>query len=383
MLSHLASGYLVPRLFIVLEYPTLAGGEMSLLSVLGGVQAAGYEVSAAAPPRGRLADALRHQGVAIHPLELHDTSGLRWPLEQSRARLAQLLRAAQPDLVHANSLAMGRLLGPVVAELGTPSLAHLRDIVRLSRQAIADLNCHRRLLAVSRATRDYHVAAGLAANKTVVVPNGVDLQRFQPRAPTGTIHRQLGLPPTARLIGTIGQISLRKGVDVMLDAFRAIVGQSSEDIHLLVVGSRFSEKEESRDLERQLRCAAEVGRLKGRVHFLGYRDDVASLLPELTLLVHTARQEPLGRVLLEAAAAGRAIVATDVGGTAEIFPPGLAAARLVPPDDPARLAHEIRTLLDDAPACRQLAAAARRRAVDAFGVDRAATALIDQYRQTL
>ena len=68
----------------------------------------------------------------------------------------------------------------------------------MSRQAIADLNCHSRLLAVSEATRQFHVAQGLAGEKTFVLYNGIDLEQFRPRPPTGYLHRQLGLPETCR-----------------------------------------------------------------------------------------------------------------------------------------------------------------------------------------
>src|SRR5208283_1505697 len=110
-----------------------------------------------------------------------------------RRRLAEILLRQRGTLLHANSLAMGRLSGPVAAELSLPSLSHLRDIVSLSRQAVADLNCHARLLAVSAATRQFHVAQGLDAAKTCVLYNGIDLERFRPRAATGFLHRQLGL----------------------------------------------------------------------------------------------------------------------------------------------------------------------------------------------
>jgi glycosyltransferase involved in cell wall biosynthesis len=149
----------------------------------------------------------------------------------------------------------------------------------------------------------------------------------------------------------------------------------------LIVGARYSEKDESRRLEDDLRAAA--ARLDGRVHLLGVRTDVDQLLPELTLLVHAARQEPLGRVLLEAAAAGTAIIATDVGGTREIFPPGSGAASLVSPDDATALASEIERLAGDEAERQRLKAAARERAVTAFDVARAGPALADQYREVL
>ena len=98
-------------------------------------------------------------------------------------------------------------------------------------------------------------------------------------------------------------------------------------MHYVIVGQRHSEKAESRQFatigqgHARLACTQRARAAPARVHFLGVRNDVCRLLDELTLLVHPARQEPLGRVLLEAAAAGVAVIATDVGGTPEIFPP--------------------------------------------------------------
>ena len=82
------------------------------------------------------------------------------------------------------------------------------------------------------------------------------------------------------------------------------------------------------------------------------------LLAELTLLVHPARQEPLGRVLLEAAAAGVPVVATDVGGTREIFSDD--EAELIVPDDVAALAAAIERMLADESLRRRRGAAASR-----------------------
>lgn len=374
------------QLLLLCEYASLNGGEQSMLSTLEGVRAAGFAPAVAAPAAGPLADALRDRRVEVLPFETHDRSGRRRPQDALRRELARLIRQRRPDLLHANSLSMGRLSGPVAAELGLPSLAHLRDIIRLSRRAIGDLNCHTRLLAVSAATRDYHLNAGLAAAKTHVLPNGVDLQRFRPRAPSGYLHQEFGLPSAARLIGTIGQLALRKGQDVLAKAASLLgrqsggeLGDASDEVHYLLVGERYSDKDESRRFEADLRAAA-AGAMAGRFHLLGYRRDVAELLGELTLLVHPARQEPLGRVLLEAAASGVAAIATDVGGTREIFPPESQSARLVPPGDAPALARAIAELTADAPERRRLAAAARRRAESAFDLRTATAGLVTHYQ---
>ncbi len=208
----------MPTVLILCEYATLNGGERSMLATLGGIARAGYQVRVAAPACGPLAETLGSEGVEVVSFEPRDPQGVRLPLAELRCRLAEILGRHRPALLHANSLAMGRLSGPVAAEFPLPSLSHLRDIVTLSRQAIADLNCHTRLLAVSEATRQFHVAQGLAAEKTFVLYNGIDLQEFRPHPPTGYLQRQLGLACDVPLIGTIGQISLRKGHDVLAAA---------------------------------------------------------------------------------------------------------------------------------------------------------------------
>ena len=366
---------------LLCEYSTLGGGERSMLATLDYVRQAGFSPAVLAPPRGPLAEALRARDVEVLPWTSHDTAGARLPQDRLRARLAELLRGRRGDLLHANSLSMGRLSGPVAAELRLPSVAHLRDIIKLSDRAIADLNCHTRLLAVSEATCDHHAAGGLAADKLHILYNGVDLERFRPRSQSGYLHRQLGIAADAQLIGTIGQISLRKGQDILARAAARLADRLSS-VHYLIVGQRHSRKEESREFEADLRAAA-GGPLAGRIHFLGQRDDVAEILGELTLLVHPARQEPLGRVLLESAAAGVPVVATDVGGTREILPPQSGSARLVPPDDPEALAAAILELTADEELRSRLAAAARRRTEEVFDIRRAAEGLVKHYQQVL
>jgi glycosyltransferase involved in cell wall biosynthesis len=372
----------MPRLVILCEFLTLLGGERSMLSTLLAVGAAGFDVHVAAPPAGALADAVREAGVPVVEWTTHDAAGERRPVEAIRGDLSRLVARLAPNLVHANSLSTARLAGPVLAAAGVKSLGHLRDIVGLSQQAIDDVNRLDRLVAVSLSTRAFHVAQGIDATKCLVVNNGVDLEEFRPRVPTGYLHRELGVAPQVPFVASIGQVGMRKGSDVALEAAMRWAAAVT-DVHWLVVGERTSKKDEARELERQLYERAREPPLTGRVHFLKTRDDVSRLLPECSLLVHAARQEPLGRVLLEAAACGAAVVATDVGGTREIFKSEAAGAVLVPPDDPAALAEAVIALLSDPDRRRSLGEAGRRRAVEAFDVTVAAARLIDVYHSVL
>ncbi len=366
------------RVAWLFEYPTLHGGERSLLAAWPALKAAGIRATALAPPRGPLYAALIRDRVEVVPFETHDVAERPPTLGESRDRLAAALLALRPDVLHANSLAMGRLSGPVAADLGLPSLAHLRDIIKLSRAVVADLNRHTRLLAVSLATRDFHVAQGLLAEKLQVHYNGVDLARFRPQAPTGWLKGRFGLPSGAVLIGTIGQLVMRKGHDVLARAAGKLA-HTHQNVHWIIVGSSHSQNADAVEYESGLRQLFGAAGLADRVHFVGELEGVESLLPDLTLLVHPARQEPLGRVLLEAAAAGVPCVATDVGGTREIFPPKANAARLVPGGDENALADAIAQLLADAPERHRLGQAARRRAEEAFDIRGAAARLLETY----
>ncbi len=374
----------MPQLLIICEHPTLLGGERSMLSVIGAVEDAGFSVAIMAPPEGPLAEVCAFRDLHLVPLLTRDFSGKTLPQSNRREYIAAQLAHLRPDLVHANSLAMARLVGPVAKELGLASVGHLRDIIKLSRRAIDDMACCSRLLAVSHATRDYHIAAGLPADKTHVLYNGVDLYEFMPRRSSGALHCELHLPHQAVLIGAIGQLGLRKGQDTLLTA-ASLLAAELPDVHYVLIGRRWSDKDEALQFESDLHTTAQ--RI-GNVHFLGVRDDVSLILDELTTLVHPARQEPLGRVLLEASAAGLPIVATDVGGTREIFGIGpktdLSAARetalLVPPDDPDALAGTIAALMRNPDLQKQLGQAARKRAEENFDARVAAANLIEHYR---
>jgi len=372
----------MPRLLILCEFPTLLGGEQSMLATLPTVASAGFDIVVAAPRDGMLAGALLARGIDQVSWETTDGQGKRFPLTALRERLESIFCSVRPDLVHANSLSTARIAGPVTSHCGIPSIGHLRDIISLTSQAVEDLNKHSALLAVSHATRDFHVAQGLNSTKCRVLYNGVDLAKFRPRSSVGYLHRQLGLPFDATLVAVIGQLGLRKGTDIALAAALQVAEQQP-NVQWLIAGERTSGKLESEEFEKKLHDLADQPPLAGHVHFLGTRRDVAQWLAECTLLVHAARQEPLGRVLLEAAACGLAVVATDVGGTREIFPIGSSSAVLVPSDRPQEIAEAVGSLLNDADRRRALGSAARCRAEEAFDIRVAAKRLADIYEQVM
>ena len=148
-----------------------------------------FEFAAIAPPEGPLTEALRQRDIQQFSLRFHDAEGHRLSRENLVAQLVECVRDAKADLVHANSLSMGRLLGAAAVDLKVPTAAHLRDIVGLSGAAVADLNRHQLLVAVSQATSDFHAAQGVHARRMRVIYNGVDCVRFSPKPRSETRRR--------------------------------------------------------------------------------------------------------------------------------------------------------------------------------------------------
>lgn len=297
------------KALLVSEYGALNGGEFSFLTALPKLQDAGFRFSAALPGDSGFGDLLRQRGVAVHDFRFHGDDGKRKPQPEIRAGLAELIGNLGPSIVHANSLAAARILGPVTAESSAIGLGYLRDIIKLSRKAIDDIALLDRIVAVSQATADFHAQRGMPAEKITVIHNGVDLEHFRPTA------ARKALP---QIVLCVGQIGIRKGLDLSLEMLTPVFQQVS-NVELWIVGERHSQKGEAIQYEQTLKRFAQQHFAEDRVKWLGRRSDIPDLMRRASVLVHAAKQEPLGRVLLEAAAAGLPIVTTHVGGTPEIL----------------------------------------------------------------
>lgn len=341
-----------------------------MLAVLSQLHQRSFEFTAFCPTNGLLHSQLEKLNIGCHPISFHDEQGQRLSREDVALQIVPILKTDTFDLLHANSLSMSRLTGALAEQFPVPCSGHLRDIIKLSKATIQDLNQNQRLVAVSEATKTFHIAQGLQSEKVTVCYNGVNTNRFQPRPATGFLKQELGLENDALLCLTIGQIGLRKGQDILAQAATILASQGDQNLHFLLVGERHSQKQESIDFDQAITTAFENPILQGRLHRLGYREDINLLMNEADLLVHPAKQEPLGRVLLEAIASGLPIVTTDVGGTKEIVQHE-ETALLAPANDPVQLATAIKQSLSDQDLSKKMTFAGRQRALELFTQERA------------
>jgi glycosyltransferase involved in cell wall biosynthesis len=363
------------RIAVLFEYPSLNGGERSMLAVIDELRNRNsrFEFVALAPPAGPLAVALSERAVSILSFEQHQPNGTRKAPNLLRTELLSMIERVHPRVLHSNSLAMGRLTGSTANRISCSCSSHLRDIMRISKAAMADLNRNGRLAAVSRATREYHVSRGMDPRRVDVVYNGVDTSEFQPRLKSDCLIRELGLPANAFVVLTVGQIGLRKGLDVLAESAVDVCGRI-RNLHFVIVGERHSVKAESIEFERGLDQRIRQAGFGNRWHRLGRRTDVSRLMNAADLLVHTAHQEPLGRVLLEAASSGLPVIATNVGGTPEILEHNFSAV-LINAGDVSALSAAILQLYHDAAQRKTLAQHARQTIEESFTVELAANNL--------
>jgi len=373
------------RVAVVFEYSTLLGGERSMLACTDWWKRhdESLDIVGVVPPAGPLIDSLKARSIDVVVWEKPDADmDNSSALNDLGVSLLKSLLQTQPDVIHGNSLSMGRQLGRIVSStsnaIAIPTSCHLRDIVKLSAAAVRDLNELDSLIAVSEATGRFHTRQGVESKRIRVIPNGLDLQLFCPREKTGSLCRELGISSESKVILTIGQIGLRKGQDVLAEAAPMIV-RSVPSVHFVLVGERTSTKQESVDFERSISQSFESNGLSDRLHWLGRRSDVEHLIPECDVLVHPANQEPYGRVLLEAAACGIPVVATDVGGTSEIVV-DQGTGLLVPPKNPGELARATIEVLANDSVRKVLGHRARERAIKLFDVGISAEAIARQWR---
>lgn len=308
------------------------------------------------------------------------------PVNDLRALLTlyRVIRRGRFDLVHTHTSKAG-ILGRLAAWLaGAPRIVHTphghafsgyagrattRLFILLERAAARFTD---RIIGLTDQEVRDHLDRGIGRpGQFTSIPSGVELAGFEkpPDAPP-VLKTSLGLPPTACVLGCVGRLEPVKGHRVLLDAFADLAPRFPE-LCLALVGDG--------ELLPELGAQARQAGLADRVRFLGWRDDIASVLHAFDVFVFPSLNEGMGRALVEAMAAGRPIVASRAGGIPEVLGGGQAGL-LVAPGSAPDLARGIETLLLDPALGARLGEVARERA-RAYSVDAMLEQIETLYRE--
>lgn len=382
------------KVLCVSHTSTVGGAERSLLDLLSGLPPE-VDARVACPAPGPLSNALREAHIPVFPIPGTNASlkrdprsaalGLAWGASATGRLFAHTARML-PHVIHANSVRAGLISVPAGRAARVPVVVHLRD--RLPRSILADA-CQSIVAAGSQImiANSRFTAEGLrnvtSRGSVAIVYNPVDLSRFgSPAVDRDEMRRRLRLDREALVFGVIGQITPWKGQYEAVEAFSRL-RNGSPGAHLLIVGeAKFvsaTTRYDNRGYARSIKRAAEELGVADRVHFLGERGDIPSVMGMLDALLVPSWEEPFGRVVVEGMALGIPVLATRCGGPAEIIDDGVDGV-LLAPRSPERWTEALDAIARSPDLRRHMGARAVQRADD-FALPNHVTQVCEVYRQ--
>ena len=329
------------RLFFLIRSLGNGGAERQLVALARGLDKRRFAVTVAAfYDGGELRSQLEDlQGVRVLSLGKKG----RWDVVSFLLRLWREARRARPDIVHgymgvANELALlvGRLAGGKVVwglRASYRDFSHYDWVSRLSFRVGATLSRFADLIIVnSWAGLRHHASRGYAPGRMIVIPNGIDTERFRPDLEAGRAMRAAwGVPAGAPLVGLVGRLDPVKDHPTFLKAAVEVVRQASEVRFVCIGGGPARYRETLEVLSRELD-------LSNHLIWVGDQSDMRAAFNALDLLVLSSHGEGFPNVVGEAMACGVPCVVTDVGDAGRIVgDTGL----VVPPREPGALAQGI------------------------------------------
>lgn len=336
------------------------GAETQLVRVALGMRDRGWRVSVTSLLRpGPMAEPLERGGVPVASSLLPSVR----PLAIARAALG--LRRVRPDVLcafmyHATlaATAAAPFVGrpAVVSSMRSPAFGRRgRDdvVASLARSQRIDAVVSNSQLAARGLDRK------LPESMLHVIGNGLDFDEWSPDGSAAhRVRASLGAEPGERLFLAVGNWRWEKDYPTLLEAFRRLRGAEERPSRLLIAGRGEPD-------ERSARLLAQLG---ASVVVLGARDDVRDLMRAADVFVLSSCSEGLPNVVLEAAATGTPVVATDVGGVREIV--DASGSHVVPPEDPEQLAAAMAKTLSAADdQLQRMGTAARERARARFELE--------------
>jgi glycosyltransferase involved in cell wall biosynthesis len=382
-------------------YPPRGGAETRFLSYLSGLEQRDVSVRLLSgtpkakkiteqdkaqdwyqTPPGSILPTEPINGVPIHRVRLPDKSGWRRIAMFNRALLTYCCQTDyKPDVVQLieplsplSSLWLPRLKALGVTRVFAYTLPYelpepmFKKTLRLNglRLLFKQLDC---VVTGSETTRAHAAELGLRT-RTEVIPNGVNLQRFQPVSGEGkkALKLSLGLGEMSRVMTTVGSIIPRKGIDLLLESWVALA-RRFPDLHFVLVGPRTDENDPKlkafHDKIVDLVNASGAG---NRVHFTGRVQNVESYLQASDLFVFASEREGMANVILEAMASGLPVVLTPhIGLPPDFGSPG--HQYLLAERNPEAITAVVTELLDDDECCLKLARSGRSWVEERMGLD--------------
>lgn len=368
------------RIIFCLDNSGIGGTELNAVRTAERLIEAGYDVEVAS--FGQQPDLMiryEHAGIKVHPLPIESLASAG--AFRQGIRLWHLLRQRRVDVFHAQDI-YGNMFGVPWARLARVPvvIASMRWWRTETRPGHGPANRIAFRLAhgiVANSPRVANKARDeVGSDPTIsVVPNFVDGEAFVPPDPErrGQLGHELDVSSDRVIIGCIAGLRPVKDHKTLLEATSLLI-EAGHEVDLVLVGDG--------ELRAELGVLARKLELEKRVTFAGQMPHIPNLHHLFDISTLTSTDEALSNSLLEAMAAGNPVVATRVGGTPDAVLDGVTGL-LVPPSDPASLAHALEQLLIEPGLMRQMGRLGRERVREHYSPERAIGALTDFYNELL
>jgi glycosyltransferase involved in cell wall biosynthesis len=318
-----------PRVLQLLATGGTGGAQESYTGLLLRLDRSAYEVRALSLSSGSAVQRLRRLGLEVEVIDEADD-------EAAVRELTAYLVRNEIDLLHAHMYraevvgaraAVAAETAVVMATVHSSRVRSAEDVATLAALTpVMD-----RLIVPSASIVAKVRAEGRGGASFSVIPNGVDLDRFDLPLGACTLRREFSIPGSAPLLGVVARLEPEKGHRYLIEAMPPIL-RGAPETWLVIVG------EGSLEAELRSLAASLPGRAGDRIVFTGRREDVAAITGEIDVAVLPSLREAQGISILEAMARRKPVVASAVGGIPEVLTNGLDGL-LVPPGDPVALAN--------------------------------------------
>ncbi len=338
----------------------IGGAERVIADTVLGLDRKKYDASVWCVTRGgETATELSERGIEVKILGI---SSYRNPL--NTLKLTRLLRAARPDIVHTHGYfasVIGRLAArraeiPVILTHVHSTYWEYRKRHLMIERKLSRFT--QKIICCSRAVENFvKNTEKITDDKTIVIYNGVDEERFSPFKSPTSIRTELGMDEKAAVVGTVSSLTSHKGHEYFIQA-TSLVLNTLPSAKFLIVGDG--------PLRKKLENQAKNLNIHPSVIFTGTRKDIPEMLSLMDVFVlpsHT--REGLGIAIIEAMAAEKPVVATDIGGIPEVVNHG-ETGLLVPPGDPESLSKAIIELLQNPLRAKTMGEKGRTRVKEKF-----------------
>lgn len=317
-------------------------------------------------------NAMQHNGVRM--MNLPSLVRRISPINDIKAFVALLIifRREDPDIVHTHTSKAGFLGRWAAFWAGVPHIVHTPHghvfygyfntlltkcfiVAERMSALITD-----KIIAVSNREREEHLEHGVGdSEKFITIHSGVALDRFiDLNINIKAKKKELGIPEDYYVIGTIGRLVRIKGHQYLIEAAKGIIEKIPQTVFVFVGDG---------DLKGILEAEVEAVGIRKNIIFLGWRNDVAEILYTFDIFAFPSLNEGMGKVLIEAMAASKPIVASQVGGIVDLVQDGVNGI-LVPPKNSDALCSGILKLLDNRDLAEQLGVHGRKRVYSDFDV---------------